>query len=41
MKRYSDIISEVEDTILDFDLDEIEISQDLNEKFEPTDYLLG
>lgn len=39
-KRYSDIISEVEDTILDFDLDEIEISQDLNEKFEPTDLFI-
>ena len=39
-KRYSDILSEVEDTILDFDLDEIEISQDLNEDFEATDLFI-
>lgn len=39
-KKYSDIISEVEDTILDFDLDEIEISQDLNENFEATDLFI-
>jgi hypothetical protein len=39
-KKYSDIISKVEDLILDFDIDEIEISQDLNEQFEPTDLFI-
>lgn len=39
-KKYSEIIKEVEDTILDFDIDEIEISQDLNPQFEPTDLFI-
>lgn len=39
-KHYSDIIREVEDTILDFDIDEIEIQQDVNPKFEPTDLFI-
>lgn len=39
-KHYSDIIKEVEDTILDFDIDEIEIHQDLNPNFEPTDLFI-
>lgn len=39
-KKYSDIISEIEDTILDFDIDEIEISEDLNENFEATDLFI-
>lgn len=39
-KHYSDIIKEVEDTILDFDIDEIEIQHDLNPTFEPTDLFI-
>lgn len=39
-KRFSDIIHEVEDAILDFDLDEIEIEESVNEKFEPTDLFI-
>lgn len=39
-KRYSDIIKEVEDTILDFDIDEIEIQEDINPEFEPTDLFI-
>ena len=39
-KSYHDIINEVEDTILDFDMDEIEIQQELNPKFEPTDLFI-
>ena len=39
-KHYSDIIREVEDTILDFDIDEIEIQHDLNPTFEPTDLFI-
>ena len=39
-KHYSDIIKEVEDTILDFDIDEIEIQHDVNPKFEPTDLFI-
>ena len=39
-KRYSDIVREVEDTILDFDIDEIEIQQDINPDFEPTDLFI-
>lgn len=39
-KRYSDIIQEVEDTILDFDIDEIEIQEDVNPEFEPTDLFI-
>lgn len=39
-KRYSDIIKEVEDTILDFDIDEIEIQEDVNPNFEPTDLFI-
>lgn len=39
-KCYTDIIKDVEDTILDFDLDEIEIRQDLNPEFEPTDLFI-
>lgn len=39
-KHYSDIIREVEDTILDFDIDEIEIQHDLNPNFEPTDLFI-
>lgn len=39
-KHYSDIIKEVEDTILDFDIDEIEIQQDLNPDFEATDLFI-
>lgn len=39
-KRYSDIIKDVEDTILDFDIDEIEIQQEVNPQFEPTDLFI-
>lgn len=39
-KHYSDIVREVEDTILDFDIDEIEIQHDLNPSFEPTDLFI-
>lgn len=39
-KHYTDIIKEVEDTILDFDIDEIEIQHDLNPTFEPTDLFI-
>lgn len=39
-KHYTDIIREVEDTILDFDIDEIEIQHDLNPTFEPTDLFI-
>lgn len=39
-KSYHDIMNEVEDTILDFDMDEIEIQQELNPKFEPTDLFI-
>ena len=39
-KHYSDIIKEVENTILDFDIDEIEIQQDVNPRFEPTDLFI-
>ncbi|RZF58571.1 DUF262 domain-containing protein [Sphingobacterium corticibacterium] len=39
-KRFSDVMSEVESKILDFDIDEIEISQDLNGKFEATDLFI-
>lgn len=38
--RYTDIINDVEDTILDFDIDEIEIQEDINPKFEPTDLFI-
>ena len=39
-KRYTDLINEIEDKILDFNIDEIEISEDLNEGFEPTDLFI-
>lgn len=39
-KNYHDIMNEVEDTILDFDIDEIEISEELNPNFEPTDLFI-
>lgn len=39
-KRYTDLIDEIEDKILDFNIDEIEISEDLNEGFEPTDLFI-
>lgn len=39
-KRYTEILHEVEDTILDFDIDEIEIRQDINPNFEPTDLFI-
>lgn len=39
-KHYTDIMKEVEDTILDFDIDEIEIQHDLNPTFEPTDLFI-
>lgn len=39
-KRYSEIREEVEDAILDFDIDEIEIRQDINPEFEPTDLFI-
>jgi len=39
-KRYVDIINEYEDAILDFDIDEIEISHELNQGFEPTDLFI-
>lgn len=39
-KCYTDIIKDVEGTILDFDMDEIEIRQDLNPNFEPTDLFI-
>ena len=39
-KHYSDIIKDVEDTILDFDIDEIEIQHDVNPNFEPTDLFI-
>lgn len=39
-KRYTDIIKEEEDTILDFDIDEIEIQEDVNPEFEPTDLFI-
>lgn len=39
-KRYSDLIGEVEDAILDFDIDEIEISQEINPYFSPTDLFI-
>lgn len=39
-KRFSDIQSQVEDLILDFDLDEIEIQEELNPQFEPTDLFI-
>lgn len=38
--RYTDIINDVEDTILDFDIDEIEIQEDINPRFEPTDLFI-
>lgn len=38
--RYTDIINDIEDTILDFDIDEIEIQEDINPKFEPTDLFI-
>ena len=39
-KRYTDLINEIEDKILDFNIDEIEISEDLNKEFEPTDLFI-
>lgn len=39
-KKFSDIANEIEDTILDFDIDEIEIRQDINPYFEPTDLFI-
>ena len=39
-KNYHDIINDVEDTILDFDIDEIEILEELNPNFEPTDLFI-
>ena len=39
-KHYTDIMKEVEDAILDFDIDEIEIQHDLNPTFEPTDLFI-
>ena len=39
-KKYTEIISDVEDTILDFDIDEIEIQEDVNPCFEPTDLFI-
>lgn len=38
--RYTDIINDIEDTILDFDIDEIEIQEDINPIFEPTDLFI-
>lgn len=38
--KYSQIINQVEDTILDFDIDEIEIQEAINPKFEPTDLFI-
>lgn len=38
--NYSDIIDKVEDTILDFDIDEIEIQEEVNPNFEPTDLFI-
>lgn len=37
---YSKIREKVEDTILDFNIDEIEIRQDINSEFEPTDLFI-
>jgi len=39
-KKYSEIIDKVEDLILDFDIDEIEIEQTANPNFEPTDLFI-
>lgn len=39
-KNYHDIMSKEEDTILDFDIDEIEIQEELNPQFEPTDLFI-
>lgn len=39
-KGFADIIREYEDQILDFDIDEIEISHELNKGFEPTDLFI-
>lgn len=39
-KNYHDIINKEEDTILDFDIDEIEIQEELNPNFEPTDLFI-
>lgn len=39
-KNFHDLIQDVEDTILDFDMDEIEIQQELNPNFEPTDLFI-
>ena len=39
-KKYSDISNLIEDTILDFDIDEIEIQQNINPNFEPTDLFI-
>lgn len=39
-KKYSDISDKIEDIILDFDIDEIEIRQDINPNFEPTDLFI-
>ena len=39
-KKFADILTQIEDTILDFDIDEIEIRQDINPDFEPTDLFI-
>lgn len=39
-KNFHDIMSKEEDTILDFDIDEIEIQEELNPNFEPTDLFI-
>lgn len=39
-KNYHDIMNKEEDTILDFDIDEIEIQEELNPEFEPTDLFI-
>lgn len=39
-KKFTDIADEVEDALLDFNLDEIEIEQSVNDNFEPTDLFI-
>ena len=39
-EKFSTIRGQYEDTILDFDIDEIEISYELNKSFEPTDLFI-
>lgn len=39
-KKFTEIADKVEDTILDFDIDEIEIEQSANPNFEPTDLFI-